>query len=303
MESKILRFILVIALSFLSFCACAKSASEEETAGTDLTSASATQSPTPTIAPTAVPTPSATPAPTPITMEMIDSGVFDSYFEDTVFVGDSITTTLRNYCTAQRKTNPEFLGGAKFLAAVSLSVRTAKSNYPGAGVDLQYRGSKIAVPAGLAAMEAKRVFILLGVNDYAAKNPESTLKNYNTLLDNIYAENPNIEIVIQGILPVTVEFCLQKGINIDKWNAYNETLIAMCEERGIKYLSFAEDLMDENGYLRRDYSSDGLFHLSTTANEIWVRALRTYAAEQVSEAEIISALAPSESALQNDSVN
>lgn len=39
-------------------------------------------------------------------------------------------------------------------------------------------------------------------------------------------------------------------------------------------------MMDENGYLSADLTSDGMCHINTEGTAIWVKALRRFAVEQ-----------------------
>ena len=68
---------------------------------------------------------------------------------------------------------------------------------------------------------------------------------------------------------------------IDKWNGFNDTVEAICESYGVTFLRFGEALMDEEGYLPDALSSDNEYHLSGEGEDIWVRALRLYAARQL----------------------
>lgn len=241
--------------------------------------AAVTQTPEPTTEPTPTPAPTPTPSPTlePVTDEMLDSGRFDAYFDDAVFVGDSITESLRNYCIAQQRNDADFMGNAQFLAAVSMSVRLASSD---SRTLLQYRGNAVSVTEGLLKMGAGRVFIMLGVNDYAGKYPDATLAYFDTLIDAIQEKCEGIEIVIQSVTPVTKRFCQERRIAIEEWNGFNVLLEQLCEEKGVQYLSFAELLMDAEGYLADDMTGDGMFHLTPAANALWIHALRQFAAEQ-----------------------
>lgn len=219
------------------------------------------------------------PSPTmePVTDEMLDSGRFDAYFDDAVFVGDSITESLRNYCIALQRDDEDFMGNAQFLAAVSMSVRMASSD---SRTLLQYRGNAVSVTEGLLKMGAGRVFIMLGVNDYAGKYPDATLAYFDTLIDAIQEKCEGIEIVIQSVTPVTKRFCQERQITIEEWNGFNVLLEQLCEEKGVQFLSFAELLMDAEGYLADDMTGDGMFHLTPAANALWIHALRQFAAEQ-----------------------
>ena len=241
--------------------------------------AAVTQAPAPTAEPTPTPVPTPTPSPTlePVTDEMLDSGRFDAYFDDAVFVGDSITESLRNYCIAQQRDDEDFMGNAQFLAAVSMSVRMASSD---SRTLLQYRGNAVSVTEGLLKMGAGQVFIMLGVNDYAGKYPDATLAYFDTLIDAIQEKCERIEIVIQSVTPVTKRFCQERQITIEEWNGFNVLLEPLCEEKGVQFLSFAELLMDAEGYLADDMTGDGMFHLTPAANAVWIRALRQFAAEQ-----------------------
>lgn len=241
--------------------------------------AAVTQAPAPTAEPTPTPVPTPTPSPTlePVTDEMLDSGRFDAYFDDAVFLGDSITQSLRNYCIAQRRDDADVMGNAQFLAAVSMSVRLASSD---SRTLFQYRGNAVSVTEGLLKMGAGQVFIMLGVNDYAGKYPDATLAYFDTLIDAIQEKCERIEIVIQSVTPVTKRFCQERRITIEEWNGFNVLLEQLCEEKGVQFLSFAELLMDAEGYLADDMTGDGMFHLTPAANALWIHALRQFAAEQ-----------------------
>lgn len=273
-------------LALLLMCAgCAAKTSQPEghtpLATMPMPTTAPTVEPTATPDPTWTPSPQATPTPSPtlepVTDEMLDSGRFDAYFDDAVFVGDSITESLRNYCIAQQRDDADFMGNAQFLAAVSMSVRMASSD---SRTLLQYRGNAVSVTEGLLKMGAGQVFIMLGVNDYAGKYPDATLAYFDTLIDAIQEKCERIEIVIQSVTPVTKRFCQERRITIEEWNGFNVLLEQLCEEKGVQFLSFAELLMDAEGYLADDMTGDGMFHLTPAANALWIHALRQFAAEQ-----------------------
>ena len=116
-----------------------------------------TPTPSPTTTPSPTPTPTPEPTPEPITEERLQSCEFDFFFDDAVFVGDSVTRTFNNYANARRKTEEGFLGEARFMGAVAMSVMNASSNraYPG-GITFTVRGKPVSVTEGLNLLEAKR---------------------------------------------------------------------------------------------------------------------------------------------------
>lgn len=265
----------------LLWVACEESSSTPEGAVATPTSA-----PSASIAAAAAQTPTPKPEPTPepvvVTEEMLADGLVDTYFNDAVFVGDSITQTFRNYCFGLRREQPDTLGTARFLAGVSLNARIASCDSRNAGgVALKYRGKTVSVSEGLLLMEAKRVFIMLGVNDFVSKYPDETIGYFETLIDILRDKCGDLEIVVQGVLPVSRAFCKKRVLSIADWNAFNQRLEAMCRERGVLFLDFSAELMDEEGYLSDTLSSDGMFHLNEEANAIWLRALRRFALSQM----------------------
>lgn len=187
------------------------------------------------------------------------------------------TVSLYNYCLKQRRENERFLGDAQFLAAVGMSVRLA--SYDSRNL-LQYEEQAVGTTEGLLKMGAKRVFVMLGVNDFAGKYPEATLQYFETMIDAIQQKCKGTEIVVQGVLPVSEEFCRQRHVSVEDWNGFNLLLEQLCVDKGVRYFSFAEQMMDENGYLSADLTSDGMCHINTEGTAIWVKALRRFAVEQ-----------------------
>ena len=172
------------------------------------------------------------------------------------------------------------MGKADFLAAVSMSIRNASANRRNTGVFFTYRGMPVSVTEGINAIGAKKVFILLGLNDLGSRRWEDVKHNYDTLIKAIQRDCPDAEIVIQGVFPVPVAFCRNRAIRIDHWNAFNQELRGVCEENGVELYDFGAMFMDKNGYMKNVYAS-GEFHLSEKGNQVWLRALRIYAAHKL----------------------
>lgn len=240
--------------------------------------------PDPTPEPTAAPTPTPTPEPTPepITEERLDSGEFDSCFDNALFLGDSITDMFAGYVRKCRQTDEDFLGGAQLFGATSMSVKFACQDRPSnGGISFRYRGRAVSITQHISESGADTVFILLGVNDLDCRTQESVEGYFAQLIDVIREKCPDVKIVMQGVLPVTERFCRSRKVGIERWNGFNKVLSGICEEHGAAFLDFSADLMDENGYLPGSLSSDKEYHLNDAGNAIWVRALRLYAAQQM----------------------
>lgn len=235
-----------------------------------------TEEPEPTEEPTPAPTPE------PITRERLDMGEFDAFFDGTVFVGDSMTKEFGNYVRKQRELNGECLSTAQFMGMVSMTVRFASTTEP----VFNYRGGKVSLTAGLNHYGAKKVFLMLGANDIGHRDWDKVRADYCTMIERIQKDCPEAEIIVQGINPGTRMFCKNRDLDIAHWNSFNEVLKGIAEEYGLGYYAFAEELMDEEGYLRPEFASGDL-HLSASGNEIWLRAARAYAAQQMCPGAVI----------------
>ena len=237
--------------------------------------------PTPTPSPTPEPTEEPTPEPMRITAEMLEEGMVDSYFDNAVFVGDSLTRSLSNFVREKRQRNKSYLGGAQFLGTVSMSVKIASTDRanPG-GVTFYFRGNEVSVTEGIKGTGAKKVFILLGTNDLGYRKWDVVEQEYAKLIDVILEKCRDTRVIVLGVLPVTAQFCKNNKVKIEKWNTFNDTLKTIAEEHGATFYSFAQDLMDQNGYLKKEYA-EGSFHLQEKGELVWIRAMRIFAAQEL----------------------
>jgi lysophospholipase L1-like esterase len=240
-----------------------------------------TPEPTPEPTPTPVPTPTPEPTPEPITQARLDSGEFDRFFDDALFLGDSLTDMFGGYVRKCRETEEGLLGEAQFFGVTSMSVKIACMDHASSGISFRYRGKAVSVTEIIRKTEAKRVFIMLGVNDIDSRAWDTVEEYFAKLIDVIHEKCPDTEVIIEGILPITEQYCRVRKQKIDRWNSFNAILAGICEAHGAAFLDFSADLMDPQGYLPMSLSSDREYHLNPEGESIWVRALRLYAAQQL----------------------
>lgn len=269
----------------LCLCACEMAANVQPTPTDTATAPPVTYNPEPLQTATPVPTPTPTPSPTVApTVEPsstpsmdntpeVDTGVYDAYYNDVVFVGDSITQGLQIYVDYQRSLDNPVLGDARFLAAQSYHIHDV---YNPDGAKMNYRGQSMPMPDCLAAMEAQRVFIMLGLNDWAATDVDNCIAKYKKAIEKIREVNPDIEIVVELCTPITQEG-QTSHLHNEGMVAFNEALMALCDEMDISYVDVSTFLKDENGALKAEYSSDNYVHMNHAGLAIWVDALREHA--------------------------
>ena len=161
------------------------------------------------------------------------------------------------------------MGNAAFLCAGSYSLRHAVQ--PG-GVSVTWRGQALAPEQALQFSGARRVFILLGMNDLAL-GLEEALENYAALISNIRKLCPEMEIYIQSVTPIHPDFEGQR-LNNAYLDEMNLRLKSFAAKKGCQYLDIATAMKDKNGALQEQYCSDRQCHLTTAAVEVWLEKLK-----------------------------
>ena len=201
----------------------------------------------------------------------------DAYFDDSVFVGDSIMLGFRNYAMKRQDT---FLSRMGFLAAGSYSANNALWDVDDKSVHPVYQGEQRQVWESISLMGSKKVFLMLGMNDLNITGVEGSCEKYEELIGKIKEKNPDVEIIIMSMTYVLKGKETGKLQN-DTIREYNEMLKAMSEKNGWGYVDVAEALADENGDLAEEYCSDEFAHQNPEAYDVWVSVLRKYADEHL----------------------
>ena len=214
--------------------------------------------------------------------EVLTAEELAQYYKDSVFVGDSIMVGFRNYC--MKKEDESFVKGIQFLAVGSYSAFNAAKPVTNDNVHPLYKGKKYQLWDAIPLMKAKRVFILLGMNDISILGLEGARDQYKEVIDKIVEACPDVEIHILSTT-YTLKGKGQKTLNNENLAKYNELLQEMAEENGWNYMDIATPISDGKGNLAEEYCSDDFVHLSSAAYDIWETELREYANARQREAE------------------
>ncbi|MGN0634699.1 MAG: GDSL-type esterase/lipase family protein [Acutalibacteraceae bacterium] len=198
------------------------------------------------------------------------------FFNDVVFVGDSVTQGLKNYTNSRRNKGEECLGTAQFLCCGSMSYTNALNPVSKNSLHPTYHGQKVSVEDGIAQSGAGKAFIMLGMNDFSAYNEKTWRQSVQTLIDRIIEKNPRVQIYIESVTPIVsgMEHGAFSNANIDKFNAY---LKEFCAQRGLTYVDISTNVMqDDSGHLKKSYCGDpgamGI-HMSNAGSDAWVQYL------------------------------
>lgn len=201
-----------------------------------------------------------------------------SYFNDVVFVGDSISTGLSYYEAAN-----DVLGKAQFLTSVSLSATNALWEVSKKSVHPRYNGQKMKVEDAIPLTGAKKVYIMLGMNDIISVGVDKSVANFTKLCNKILEKAPYVKIYVESVTPRTNQGKKSNSgvLNNKNITLYNRKLAALCQKRGWYFVNVAEVMFDKSGYLNRSYCSDpnGMgMHFAYSGCKVWVDYLYTHTA-------------------------
>ena len=220
-----------------------------------------------------------------VTLRLPDE-VLMTWFDNTMFVGDSQLAKFRNYVKKQWKEKDWFFSNVDFRVENSYKFRfVAYRTIPSGEMKyahLHDAGQKVTLFTIAGKVRPARIFILAGINDalttdYKNENGvERAMRYVRGGTELIREASPETEIYFITQMPVTKSFV--QGSNgskavTERWNAINEAIQAESGELGITLVDLAYGLKDENGLLPTAYCADGLCHLNDAGYEIFAQEL------------------------------
>lgn len=210
------------------------------------------------------------------------SRVSDSYFDDAVFIGDSVSLKLDRYTMQQRNSNPNFFGKAQFLTAGSMGSGNALAAPSDDSIHPLFNGQKMSLADSVQASGAKKVYIMLGMNDMAIYGVDGAVDNMETLIGTILAKTPDATIYVESATPlVASQNFSEHKLNNTNLDAYNKKLSALCQSKGWYFVNVWSVVNDGNGNLKDAYCSDpdsmGI-HFTDAGCGAWIDYLYTHTA-------------------------
>ena len=219
----------------------------------------------------------------PVTYEYTQ--VDDSYFNDAVFIGDSISYGFELYVTEKHANGETVLGEAQFLTSGSLSYGNSLWDVSNESVHPTYNGEKMKLEDAIAQIKPGKIFILLGTNDVALYGVEQTIANADTEISRMLEASPGAEIFIMSTTPKysPAESDVDGALNNADIDALNVAMRQFAVEKGYNFMNIAPLFKDETGGLAADYCSDkeGMgIHFTSAAYDIWLNFLYSYGKQQ-----------------------
>ena len=187
--------------------------------------------------------------------------VTEDYFDDALFIGDSRTEGLSEYCAPLDER-------ATFYAKVSLTIYDCMRKQ-----FVKTDDGKITIDQALQENQFGKIYIMLGLNEVGTGTPETFAETYQEVILRIRELQPDALIFIQGIMHVTAHKSdNDKFFNNDNINRRNEALAELADNKTIFYIDMNEATDDENGNLIQELSFDDV-HLKASSYELWYQYL------------------------------
>lgn len=192
-----------------------------------------------------------------------------SYFDDSLFIGDSRTVGLYEYGD---------LGNATVLADSGMSVyKIFKKPFKLAS------GEEKTLDEILSEKQFGKIYIMLGINELGYSF-EQTVSVYKDMVETIETRQPDALIFLQANLHITGKKSAASPIyNNDNINRFNSEIQKMTDSMHRFYLDANVLFDDENGNLSTEYTVDES-HVLGKYYADWVDWILTYAVTYNNEA-------------------
>lgn len=180
------------------------------------------------------------------TIVAIETDVYDEdFFENDLFIGDSIATGLFNY---------GYFKSEQVFAKVGLNPESALTD----SIDDE------TVIEKAERLKPKRIYIMLGSNGLAYMGNTYMSQQMKLLVEALQEASPDSYIYILSIPPITKEHESEGQETMVMVNGYNKLLKDLADEIGVVYLDLCSELEDTTGYFSEKYAeADGMHFLGT----------------------------------------
>jgi len=224
--------------------------------------------------------------------EDLQPNELDKYFEDSVFIGNSLVVHFENFYYVMRAKDKNFLGKPEFVCASAFSARIDLLDkekygkyYP------RVDGQLVHTWEAVAQLKPKTVYYnLMGLNELGlhqySKTPELTFENNRKVLEKIMQACPGVKIVILSNTYMVESFNGEdKGLNNYNISKFNNLALQWCNENGHDFIDISTPFLDGN-VMNDEYCSDANpkgcgCHIKLMYYPSWAAMLRNYAYQKL----------------------
>ena len=192
----------------------------------------------------------------------------NSYFDDALFIGDSISTGIPLYHIADNAATVAFTG----INTNNINTREVIDTPNGRVTMLEAAKSKGS---------RGKIYIMLGSNSLDL-DKESFIQGYRTFVLSVKEAFPGAVIYLQSMTPVTEnvqKYYKNPNVNNERIREYNEAIAELAKSVRVEYLNIYEALANENGMLPNEASPTDGMHFSPEYYTKWFDYLKQHTAE------------------------
>jgi len=192
-----------------------------------------------------------------------------SFFENTLFIGDSITTGYSLY---------GYLDERNVYAKIGLNPSTVLTK----SVSTCY--GEITIGTMLDYTQPDIIYIMLGSNGIQWLSCENMIVSTGSLVEIIKEHCPNSFIVLVSVPPVTADYDSTVDIDVmEKILEYNSDLWDYAYDNVLGYIDITELLTDETGYFNKSYAEYDGMHFKPDAYKIVLSELQSVTEDYIYE--------------------
>lgn len=184
----------------------------------------------------------------------------DEFFSDACILGNSLVEGIRIYSGLKTMTYYSYTG---------MTVISAASNYN----FLLNNGAYGTALDAMAQHDYSKVYIELGINEIGFP-VETFTAYYRKIIERIQADQPDADIYILSLTPVSRAKDAGGTFTMSRINAYNAGLKALAEDMEVYYLDCVTPLVDSTGFLAASDTWDGV-HFNIPKYAEWEHIIRT----------------------------
>ena len=168
------------------------------------------------------------------------------YFEEAVFMGDSITEGLDFYDIVNKSSVIAKKGQGLVQARESVSI--------------------------LSNINPQKIFVLYGMNDLkSSENSDDFKSNYTKLVKDIKKTVPSAEIYLQSLTPVQAKVQQENNsFSQDRLDKFTQAIIEVAREENVNYIDIRPMLKDREDL----FEQDGI-HFKADFYGVWLDDLKT----------------------------
>lgn len=188
--------------------------------------------------------------------------VNDSYFDDAVFIGNSQVEGIKLY---KAMGNMTVYAGKGIMANTIFTKEIIRDN-----------NKKITILDALEQKPFGKVYIMLGANELGWAFSEVFVDKYSEVIDEIKKLQPNADIYINTIIPVSKSRSkrdsIYNNVNIEK---FNNLIKKIAEDKKVYFINTKNVFGTDDGCLPEEAGTDGI-HFYGTYYENWFNYLKKH---------------------------